>query len=194
MKPLARFFAVVVSLLAAAPATAQDALDTPFLFYGYANGMLDRAESRYNGGRVHLRQEINPGALLNLDLTYAVPGFDLFAIRDEDYTNASATYQQVFEAAPTYSISGMLGVAYGRAFRGFAKGDELAITMGALGEIQLGSTGALHGQLQYHGAGGFGLGVGGGITQYFMSGGAIRIDYMMYENVNQAAIMFGYAL
>jgi hypothetical protein len=194
MKPLARFLAVVVSLMLASPAAAQDALDSPFLFYGYANGDLDGADRRYNGGRVHMRQELNPGALLNLDLTHAVRGFDLFAVRENDFTNASATYQQVFEAAPTYSVSGLLGVAYGRGFRGFARGDELAITMGALGEVQLGATGALHGQIQYHGAAGFDLGIGGGVTQYFMSGGAIRIDYMMYEGVKQASIMFGYAL
>lgn len=191
---LARLFAIFLSLGMANAATAQDALDSPFLFYGYGNASLDGADRRFNGARVQMRTELNPGALLNLDLTYAVRGFDLFEIQSEDYTNASALYQQVFEAAPTYSISGLIGVSYGRSFKGFDDGDNLAVSLGVLGESQAGETGALHGMLQYHGAGGFGMGFGGGFTQYFVSGGALRIDLMSYDKVRQAAIMFGYAL
>lgn len=122
MKTLARLLCVLTLVFAGVSMTptaqAQEALDRPFLFYGVSQAILKGANSRYTGGRVHGRTELNPGALINFDFSYAIRRFSLSDINDVDYTNASVHYQQVFEAAPTHSISGLLGAAYGEAFNG----------------------------------------------------------------------------
>lgn len=177
----------------ALPAAAQVALDRDYLFYGYGRADVETSGDNYHGLTVQTRTEVNTGAKLNLELTYAVRNANVFTGTGEaDFTNGSALYQQVFEAAPTYSVSGLIGASYGTYHPDPGQESELGLALGALGELQTSERGAAHGRVMYHGAEEFGLGISIGFTQYFENDSGIRLEYSMYETATQVGLMFGY--
>ena len=177
----------------ALPAAAQVALDRDYLFYGYGGADVETSSDNYHGLTVQTRTEVNTGAKLNLELTYAVRNANVFTGSGEaDFTNGSALYQHVFEAAPTYSVSGLVGASYGAYHPDSDQESELGLALGALGELQTSERGAAHGRAMYHGADKFGLGISIGFTQYFENDSGIRLEYSMYQTATQVGFMFGY--